>query len=176
MTPFLILAMPRSRSYWVSRFLSYDGIEVEHDPSRFFRGHGDLRDFFIQGRCGVDTALGYIWPTPEPLPARVASLSRPLGDVYNSLRRLREPFDETRLELLYDILGSVRGAQFTYLGLETEAECRRLFEWALRKPFDRDWWLSMKDQNLQCDRKQYLVDVIRNSEGLMNLYGGRRPA
>ena len=171
MTPFLILAMPRSRSFWVAKFLSYAGLHVEHDPSRFFRDRSDVRRFFDEGRCAVDTGLGYIWPLASPANAHVGVLDRPVDQVMSSCRRIGEPFDEARLDILSGRLARLRRPYFWFDGLREEAECRRLFEWATRKPFDRDWWMAMKDRHLECDRRQYRIDAIRNSEGLMNLYG-----
>ena len=129
-------------------------------------------DFFDEDRCAVDTALGYIWPVAGVRNVRVAVLERPLDEVKESLRRLNYPRHDDRLGVLANRLAAMPCPRFSFHGLNEEAECRRLFEWASGKDFDRNWWLELKDRNLQCDRGRYVSDVVSNLAGFRNLYGG----
>ena len=58
MIPFVVLTLPRSRSFWLSKFL-----DCPHDPSRHFRDPADVVAYFNDGASSVDTGLGMIWDT-----------------------------------------------------------------------------------------------------------------
>ena len=45
--PFVVLSLPRSRSYWLSRYLSYGGWHCGHEEIRHARTLSDVR-----GRVG----------------------------------------------------------------------------------------------------------------------------
>ena len=166
MSRFLVLAMPRSRSFWVSRFLSYEGREVAHDPARFFSG---LADYDICGDA-VDTALGYFWPwRDDPEGTRVAVLYRSSSEVVESLMERGVPASLPAIRALERRLLALPYPRFTFEGLNEESECSRLFEYCLQRPFDRPRWLAMKDENLQCDPAAYIRDVRANIAGIRNM-------
>ena len=41
--PFVVLSLPRSRSYWLSRYLSYGGWHCGHEEIRHARTLSDVR-------------------------------------------------------------------------------------------------------------------------------------
>src|SRR5664279_2954834 len=91
MPPFVVLAMPRSRSYWLSRFLSAGGWHCGHDELRHMRSLDDVRSWLAQPLTGtVETAAGPFWRLLMDLApdARVVVLRRPVAEVVDSLVRL----------------------------------------------------------------------------------------
>jgi hypothetical protein len=169
-TPFVVLSLPRSRSFWVSRFLSYGGRRVAHDPSRFFTGPDDIAKYFRDPAAGaVDTALGLVW---SGIPGvKVATIWRPVYEVESRLRALGRPQREQAIQRLDDKLSAIPAARFEFHSLGVEAEARRLFQYCLEQPFDRDWWLKFRGVTLECDRAEYEADVVRNIAGIQATYG-----
>ena len=178
MTPFVILGLPRSRTFWTSVFLSYGG-EVEHDPFLRFGCRDDvIRYFTAPGAAAVDTGLGAVWPgLTKTLPElRIAIIRRPVQDVIASLCRIG--FD---IPLLFDKLRSYQNSLdrleasgvaevFRFDRMDQEAECARLFTWALGIPFDRAWWQHYRDRNLQCDVRASMATLVTRQEQIGRMF------
>lgn len=180
MFPFVVLALPRSRTFWLSRLLSYGGRRVDHDPSRFFRGRDDVAAYFRRpGAAAADTALGRIWSDVAPsLPRelRVVVVHRKPEDVADSLI-LRCGVRTARAQLVctqgavLSRLRAIGGLHVSFAALAEERTCARVFEYCLGCAFDRAWWSGLKDQNLQCDRAQYVRDAETNVAGVLATFG-----
>jgi len=174
-TPFLVLGMPRSRTFWTSRYLAYTGRVVEHDPSRRFRARSDIARYFAApGAAAVDTALGIIWheiAATMPPDLRIAVLHRPVADVRASLDRLGVELPDAWLRHLACQLEAIDGLHIEANELDREPYARALFEHCLNRPFDRVWWESLRDVNLQCDRASYLSDMRSNLSGISAVFG-----
>ena len=89
--PFVIFALPRSRTAWLSHFLSYGGWLCGHDEARHMRGLGDVKAWFAQPNTGtVETAIAHWWrllPSLAPH-AKVVVIRRPVAEVVDSLMRI----------------------------------------------------------------------------------------
>lgn len=188
--PFLIMAMPRSRSFWTSRFLGTETQPVDHDAACRFRSTEDMKDYFST-RCPigvVDTSLGFIWKKVlESCPqVRIAVLRRPVVECLASVKRvgLDAPHVERALTELSRRLDSLElemaVPSFTFRDLSTERGCERLWRFChygnAAKPFDHQRWLDMRDQILEADHAAIKADIAANIDGARALFAMPRAA
>jgi hypothetical protein len=158
--PFVILSLPRSRSFWLSRYLSYGPWNCGHDEIRHVRSIEDVRSWLSMPYTGTaETAAAPWWRTLRRLAPemRVMLVRRDPADVFNSVMRLGS-FDAAtlarslrRLDAKLDQI-AVRwpGAlSVPFADLEGEAGCARVFEHCLGMPHDPAWWRAMAALNLQ---------------------------
>src|SRR5580765_488225 len=143
LTPFVIFALPRCRTKWLSVFLSYGDWHAGHDEARHCRSLDDVRSWLAQPCTGtVETSCSAFWRLLPP-DVRVVTLRRPVADVVASLHRGGLSFDEpgmTRfLERAERKLDQIEKRMpgvlaLTYADLATEAGCARVFERCLGLP------------------------------------------
>lgn len=159
MTPFVIYALPRSRTFWLSRFLSYGGWECGHDQLRYMRSMEDVQGWFRQPNTGtVETAGAPWWRIPTALGVRTIVVRRPVPEVLDSIMRLHLGQDasavervlrqeDRKLDQIERRVPGVVSVSFDELG--TEEGCARIFEACL--PFQHDplWWSELSPVNLQ---------------------------
>jgi GNAT superfamily N-acetyltransferase len=159
--PFLILGLPRSRTYWLSRFLSYGGWHCGHDQARHIRSIEDVRSLLSINNTGsAETSAAYFWRLlrHERPDLKIAVIRRDPGEVTESLMRFgcynraRLTPALARLDRHLDRCARTPGVlSVDYAALQTEAGCQRVFEHCLERPFDRAWWANMAQRNLQID-------------------------
>ena len=156
---FIVYALPRSRSYWLSRFLSYGEWTCGHDELRHARSLDDVKAWFQQPNTGtVETAAAPWWRLVRP-DVRVVVLRRPVAEVMASLDRagMHVGAEAERVVLRLDrkltqIEQRVPGVlSVSYAELGTEAGCAAVFEHCLPYKHDADWWAAMAPVNLQCN-------------------------
>jgi hypothetical protein len=157
--PFVIFALPRSRTAWLSRFLTYGDWQCGHDELLHARSLEDVKAWLGQPCTGsVETAAAPFWrllPAYSP-EARIVVVRRPVPEVIASLctvlpydlpaltrlmRRLDAKLDQ--IERRMDVL-SVR-----FSDLAIEATCARIFEHCLPYRHDPAWWQSLAPVNIQ---------------------------
>ena len=156
--PFVVFALPRSRTAWCSRLLSYNGWQCGHDELRHCRSLDDVRSWLAQPFTGtVETGAAPFWRLlPEGVTAAV--IRRPLDEVMASLWRGGLTFDPVSMaKQLGAIDAKLR--QFahrrpnvlctTFAELGTEEGCARLFEHCLPYRHDSAWWQALAPLNMQ---------------------------
>lgn len=157
--PFVIFGLPRSRTAWLSRFLTYGDWQCGHDELLHARSLEDVKAWLGQPCTGsVETAAAPFWRllpaySPEarivvvrrPVPEVVASLCAALDYNVPALTRLMRRLDAKldQIERRMDVL-SVQFAD-----LATEATCARVFEHCLPYPHDPTWWAALAPVNVQ---------------------------
>lgn len=163
MAPFVVLALPRSRTYWLSRFLSYGGWTCGHEELRHMRSLEDARAWLSLPATGTtETAAAPWWRTLRTLApqTRVVVVRRPPADVFDSLMRLGVAFDETvlRAQLRYldgkldQIEARIPGVlSVPFDELMHESTCAQVFEHCLPFRHDPAWWARIAALNLQID-------------------------
>lgn len=152
---FIVFALPRTKSYWLSRFLSYKGLVCEHDYLD--------RNFDNPWMIGtVETGQVPFWrdiKVEHPL-AKTVTVRRDFDQIADSLEKLDLPVSRSDMLILMEYLTVCMDnverlypdtLAITYDDLQTEEGCKKVFEYIMEIPFDREWWLSLKDQNLQVD-------------------------
>lgn len=161
--PFVIFGMPRSRTFWLSNFLSYRGWTCGHEELRHLRSIDDIKSWLALPMTGTaETAGAPWWRTLRHMApaARVVIVRRPIADVHASMMQLGCGFQADALwfvlhriaRKLDQIEARWPGAlAVTYRDLDDEAMCARVFEHCLPFPHDHDWWARVAALNLQCD-------------------------
>jgi GNAT superfamily N-acetyltransferase len=158
---FVVLALPRSRTKWLSAFLSYREWVCEHDHIRHCRSLEDVAAWLSLPFSGsVETAAAPYWRL-IPSDVRVATVRRPVEDVVASLTNLLPGvFDADQLRLglcrldrKLDQLERRRPdvLSVSYSELSSELSCARLFEHCLGRPLDPTWWEALAPINIQAN-------------------------
>src|ERR1700744_2255694 len=169
--PFLIYALPRSRTAWLSMFLTYRDWTCLHEVAIQMRDPVEISRLFRDPRIGsAETAAAPGWQIIEhycPGLKRVV-IRRPIDDVVASviaadvadiaiydeikLRRImeREARDLTRISALSGTL------TVDFADLATEDGCAAVFEHCLPYKFDRAWFEQWRYRNIQVDIKAVL--------------------
>ena len=163
--PFIILSLPRSRTAWLSHFLSYNQQFCAHDISLDSKSVGDLWARLGYFRGTVETGAAFAWPLFVGK-AKVFVVRRPVAEVDASFRLmgLEVPLDELErraadLDTASEVVG-VRTIQ--HRALADENVCAWLFEQCLGLPFDRGWWAALAGVNIQLDMAKRFEKIRAN--------------
>lgn len=174
--PFIVYALPRSRTAWLSTYLTYGGWTCYHEQAMFLRSVDDIRRFF-RGKTGAaDTAASYGWQiihhhVPE---IRAAVVRRPIGEVMDAYAALEDAgvarWDRKRLRAVLehgdralDQVARVPGVlSIAFDELDTERGCAAIWRHCLPFEFDRAWWEEWKDRNVQSDVRATLQYRFEN--------------
>ena len=169
---FYVLATPRSRSNWLSRFLSTPTCTVDHEGSYKYSNVEDMNNRDNPDGI-VDTGLSLLW---DKLQGKILIVRRNPEDCLKSLILRAKKFnlvrseDSLREELrIGNACLDAAEAYHPSIGfddLQNESACKEIFEYLTCEPFDRDRWLNMKDVNLQSDwaEKKRQLENIDNSK------------
>lgn len=178
MSPFVILAMPRSRTKWLSAFLSYSDWQCGHDQIAHCRSLDDVASWLAQPCTGtVETAAAPFWRLLRS-DVRVVTLRRPVADVVASHARAGLVFEDavmTRLmeraeRKLDQIEARVPGVlAMTFEELGTETGCARVFEHCLGLPHDHAWWAACDAINIQINMGHMLRHFVAHKPQLDKL-------
>jgi hypothetical protein len=173
---FLILALPRSRTFWLSKFLSYRDFECGHEESRHLRAMDDVRTWLTQDyRGSSETNAAPFWRlAPSINPAlRIVTVRRPVGEVVKNLMSIDisgiGSFSEqalvaqitkldAKLNQIERRLPNVLSVKFHELN--NEQTIRAVWSHCLPYPFDRERWEALRDTDLQCNFRALLRSVI----------------
>jgi hypothetical protein len=169
MPSFVVFAMPRSRSAWLTRFLTYGDWQCGHDEARHCRSPDDIRAWLSQPCTGtVETAAAPFWRLLEAYApdARIVTLRRPIPQVMASLRRAGLLFDDrvmtrvlrqidAKLDQIEARLPNVLSVRFA--DLADEEVCAEIFQHCLPYRHDPDWWQALNQQNVQIN----LLHLVR---------------
>jgi hypothetical protein len=159
--PFIILSLPRSRSFWLSRYLSYREWSCGHDEARFFRGLDDVRSWLSQDCVGsAETAVAPFWRLIRSIrpDTKIVTVRRPVEEVVDSILATGWPRDRDSLMIQMSALDKkldqierrVPGVLSARFGdLEQEQTCAELFEHCLPYEHDHVWWSYAAGVNLQ---------------------------
>jgi len=155
---FIIYALPRSRTWWLSRFLTYADWTCGHDELRHARSMDDIPAWFGQPCTGtVETAAAPWWRLVPP-EMRTVVVRRPVAEVVDSLFGAGLQCDRDRLtkemvrlgRKLDQIERRVAGVlSVRFDDLASEETCARVFEHCLPYPHDHVWWTTLSPVNLQ---------------------------
>lgn len=162
--PFVIFGLPRSRTAWLSRFLSYGDWVCGHDELRHMRTLDDVSSWFRQPFIGaIETAAAPWWRLLDHFArdARIAVVRRPINEVVDSFLRLDGVrFDRPRLEKamwraerkLDQICARLPNVmEVTYEGLSDRREAAALFRHCLGIEMPSLWHARWDPQNVQID-------------------------
>lgn len=175
--PFIVYGLPRSRTAWVSMFLTYGDCTCHHEKAMFLRSMDDVRELFSPRNTGtVETGAPYgrclvKWLVPN---IKEVVILRPVDECIDSLMAIDFEgmfiFDRAKLQKLMTrgrrclekIAKDPNVLVINYDDLNNEETCARLFEFCLPYKFDKEWWEYMKDKNIQVDLKQLFLYRYQN--------------
>lgn len=170
MQPFFVFGLPRSRTLWLSRWLSYGSRYVAHDLAVECDTIDDFLDTLTLGPAGTaETAAVEAWPLiREAFPqARVAVVFRPIEEVRASLIRAGVPVDaavmealEKRLEAMTELARQPLVMSLSYAALSNKEVCADLFTHLTGEKFDSGWWDMMSGANIQIDMPRRLQRLV----------------
>ena len=179
--PFIVLSLPRSRSAWMSAFLSYGGLRCGHDIAVECASIADFKAALddLRGTCETGAAIAWRLLRQEYPQAKLVVVQRPVGEVMDSFARMRLFPSDTLADLTNEML---RRALFLnelsrqpnvlflpFRAIDEEAGCAMLFEHCLGIPHDHEWWLCLRDLNIQIDFPARLKRLARNAAHLARL-------
>jgi len=160
---FLVLGLPRSRTAWLSRFLTYGDHICGHEELRHCRSIDDVKSWLSMEHIGsAETAAAPFWRLLLRLApdVRVVVVRRPVADVVESLaafgfdRPVMEPMMRRLDAKLGQIVKRVPNVmEVTFNSLNDEQTCKAVFEHCLPYPFDRKHWQKLAGENVQCDMR-----------------------
>lgn len=185
--PFVIFSLPRSRSAWLSAFLSYGGRKCGHDLAPRCASIAEFAEMLATEYVGTaETGAVIGWRAiRKALPdAKFIVIRRPTSDVLISLDKLgigdlaiTKQIDE-RAGML-DELSRVPGVKrFSFTDLNSLETCQAIFEYCLGMPFDWEWWESLARINIQVDvasELRYVADHKDRIEVLKTEAAGIAP-
>lgn len=154
---FMIFSMPRSRSYWMSQYLSYPPHTVGHDVIlKADNLKGLIREYSaLSGSVELSTVLGWQYFMTLFPETRIVTVRRPVDEVHQSLLNvgLYTPMEilEMRDRALIACSRHPRVQAIEYRDLSNPDCCQWLFEYCLNMPWDPDWYKDLANQNLQCE-------------------------
>lgn len=179
--PFIIYALPRSRTAWLSCFLTYGpwrcGHEILLDRATIADAVGYLRQDYV----GVaDTALILAADVvSKSIPdARVVVIHRKIDDIADSLIKAgfvgpsRDEIIEFSVlgKCMLEVMSNRPGVlSFDFDELDEAVACKSIFEHCLHMPFVRDWWDRWSRLNVQVSSQTMLRAFSANSESLLKL-------
>ena len=162
MPPFVVFSLPRSRSAWLSQFLTYGEWVCGHEELRHMRSVDDVHAWFSQPNIGTaETAAAPWWRLLDKFApgARILVVRRPRDEVAESLMKIPgTQFDRVGLDaLLLKLdrsldqiearLPNVLSVSFD--SLNEEDTCAAMFEHCLQQPHDLDHYARMAPVNIQ---------------------------
>jgi hypothetical protein len=179
--PFIIFALPRSRTAWLSEFLTYGKWFCRHEHAIRLRSIDDFKAALAQRYVGyAETAAGPAWylishfrpdvravvvrrPVEETIAAMIEA-GRVAGISYDehALTRVMT-YGERCLERISKLPGTLT---INHADLDQEKICRRVFEYCLPYRFDRDWWLSLRERNIQVNLREFFCSYQANREAI----------
>lgn len=161
--PFVVMAMPRARSFWLSKFLAPPGRSCGHEELRHARNLADVTRWLGQPWTGtVETAAAPWWRTlrrmaPE---AKLAIVRREPEDVVDSFARMRLDFNLENLrhqchrlaaKLDQVALRCPEALVVDFEDLELEDCCAEVFEHCTGIEHSPDWWRWHHETRLEGD-------------------------
>ena len=179
--PFIIFALPRSRTAWLSKFLSYGRWTCLHEFAMRLRSIADLKAALSQPRIGyVETAAGpghhlirYFRPD-----ARLVVVRRPVEETVTAMVRAGHSvgisYDERRLkkvmaygERCLERISALPGVlTVTHQDLSSTEVCRRIFEHCLPYRWDQSWWESLHQQHIEVDLGEHFARYRRDKPAI----------
>lgn len=169
MRPFVVFALPRSRTAWLSKYLSYSGECVGHDIAARSASIDDFFHNFDSGMIGtVETGAMAGWRLlRERFPAAaIAVVRRPIEDVKLSLSQFgivpRAGDLEERDAILDEIEREPGVLSMSFRDLYEQKNRRRMFEHCLIYGWKPEWDARWAHVNVQIDLVAELREVAAN--------------
>ncbi len=169
---FIVYALPRSRTAWMSKFLSYGGWGCWHEQACFMRSIEDFKTILSAPRIGtVETAMAPGWRLLHHYSPNINTVvvRRPIPEVVKSMlntdlkgyatydpgkvQKIMEYGDRVLAEISDKVPNCLT---LDFADLSTKDGCAALFEHCLPFQFDQGWWEEVAAENVQVDVSEYV--------------------
>lgn len=169
---FFVLALPRSRTKWLSEFLSFGGKVCGHDLSVECASAEDfaLAISPLDGSAETAAVLGWKllrdrWPK-----ARFLTVHRPVAEVANSLwlQGIRPDWEELMLreQMLLACAHSSGVMSVTFEQLKSFDICSAVFGHCLEMGLEYDYWAELSNRVIQIDMAERIERLRLNASAL----------
>jgi len=192
--PFIVYALPRSRTAWLANLLNYPFTSplqpVAHDVAPLCKSvEGFIKAYKEEGMWGsveIGGMIGWQVIRKEMPELKTVVLRRPLQEVYNSITMMGYQGNLTYLAEYNAMLDLIAEQPDVYSinssDLDAPVVGKWLFEYLLELEFDFDWWYKLSQVNIQVNMAEvedvreeansrytlYQEDVLKRMEGLKN--------
>lgn len=170
---FLVLSLPRSRSKWLSVFLSPEGTKgCGHDLIVGCRSVADFASALASrtGSCETGGMVGWKLVRQLMPEVRLLVVRRPVGEVMDSFRRLGFGVDGGLVEERAAMLDACSRAEgvttYPYSALASYGPCKEIFETCLDLSLEDDWFSGLSARNIQIDIRARALEIASNRQGL----------
>lgn len=169
--PFVIYALPRSRTAWLSRFLTCDPWQCHHDLVTDLYSIEELLACLKKPYTGtVETGMIRGFRVVRHLipDIRTVIIKRPIEEVRRSLAKFGIAGAETDKTLEYqdamlDEASKCPGTiTVSYQELNSVIACRTIFAYCLGQQMIDTWWYLLKDKNIQVDMPERMKKLQEN--------------
>ena len=158
-SPFIVYTAGRSRTAWLSEFLTYGKCKCYNEVAIKFRDIDQVTAFFsAQGTGSAETGVAPAWRLINHFVPDIKSVvvRRPLEEIIESFDRVA-PIDEEKLRhiISYEIRCMEKISQqpnvltVNFHDLDRADVCAAIFEHCTPYRFDRGWWEFLRDKNIQ---------------------------
>lgn len=174
---FLILSLPRSRSKWLSEFLSPCDKKCGHDLIVQCKSVADFASALgaCVGSCETGAMVGWKLIRQLMPEVRLLVVRRPVGEVMDSFRRLGFGVDETLLEeraAMLDACSQAAGVTtYSFSSLRSFGVCKEIFESCLDLGLEENWYTALAARNIQIDIRARALEIAANRVGLDSFSG-----
>lgn len=172
MRPFVIFALPRSRTFWLSRFLSGDGAlkPCGHDIGSTLNTLADVRaalSAVLAGSVETGAATGWRWLRKNFPEARFVVIRRPVEAVRESLARCGLDVPRSLLDLQAAFLDEISGrcgtTTLNATDLDSAETCSALFQLCRGVAPSAAWLALNVGANIQLDMNRRIAHLQARS-------------
>lgn len=176
--PFIVLSLPRSRTYWAARWLSYPGKNVGHDLAIQCDNVKQFIDSYSNGMDGsVETGAMIGWRLlKHELPnLKTLVVFREPREVLASLAKFGVEGDwiEYEIKSRYYVLEGIASCagvkRMHWMDYSSITHAEQAWEFLLDVPFDFDWWSSMVRTRLEINMKERMQATIARRDKIAAL-------
>lgn len=179
--PFIVYTAGRSRTAWLSAFLTYGACRCHNEIAITLRSMDDLVALFAKPGTGTaETAAAPGWQLIEHYVPGIRSVvvRRPFEEIITSFARSEVAhiarIDEAMLRRIIAYENrcldkiSLRPGVLTvdFKDLGSPDVCAAIFEHCLPYRFDPEWWRSMEHRNIQSDVVAMFIYYRDNRAGI----------
>lgn len=177
--PYIIYSLPRSRTAWLSAFLTYGDWKAYHEVLLYCRSLQNIKELLSNSNMGIvetGAIAGRLLIKHCCPQIKEVVILRPVEEAIESMLNTNThgmvTWDKDKMHRvmhysdrqLRKLVTSPDVLAIDYAELATEEGCKKIFEYCLPYPFDKEWWKLGKDQNIQVDMKQFFTYYIANRE------------
>lgn len=173
--PFFVIALPRSRTAWLSTFLSYQGRRVGHDLIVRCDKISEFETAMAShvGTCETGAVVGWKLIKTKWPKSKIIVINRPVGEIVKSCALKGLAVDPELLEeraAMLEALARTPGVFQTDFELLNDVEvCKWIFEYLLEIEFDAGWWSDLRSKNIQIDFAKRVQELANGSARLAAL-------